>query len=137
MPNSNLVLVYVRLSPRNHPYIYYIVRPDTIMTHIVGSQMILDGMIPAKLIDRQKRLTERACRSDLLRPIFVLRDLPTQEKARLDQIGDCSIFANWHSLKAWLPRVNFLPYPSCIKIVLYDQERNDKSICMVMLANGP
>ena len=76
------MLVYVKPSPRNCPYTYYIGRPDTIMTHIVGSQMILDGMIPAKLIDRQKRLTERVCRSEALCPIFLLHGICQMVVAR-------------------------------------------------------
>lgn len=41
------------------------------MTHIAGSQIILDGNV-----DRQKRLTKKACRSEPLCSILGLRDLP-------------------------------------------------------------
>ena len=50
-----------------YPYLYlYNRRPDIIMTHIIGSQ------IGSQNIDRQKRLTEGACRSEPLRSSFTL-----------------------------------------------------------------
>ena len=64
-----------------YPYLYlYNRRPDIIMTHIIGSQIGNFGRHDTgQNIDRQKRLTEGACRSEPLRSSFtlcILRALP-------------------------------------------------------------
>ena len=47
------------------------------MTHMAGSQIgNIERYDTGQKVDRQKRLTKGACRSEPLRSMFVLRDLP-------------------------------------------------------------
>ena len=63
------------------------------MTHSARSQIGNIGRYDTgQNVDRQKRLTEQACRSESLRSSFILRDLPGAV------LKNCiKLFAHWHS----------------------------------------